>query len=55
GPMPGKKVVARVEEILHDPGRTAPVARVKFEDGTKKLIIAPEGVKVGDVVEVKKV
>lgn len=31
-----------VEEILHDPGRTAPVARVKFEDGTKKLIIAPE-------------
>lgn len=39
-----------VEEILHDPGRTAPVARVKFEDGTKKLIIAPEGVLVGQEI-----
>uniref|UniRef100_UPI00336AED4B tkoL2_v1.2 n=1 Tax=synthetic construct TaxID=32630 RepID=UPI00336AED4B len=55
GPMPGKKFVARVEEILHDPGRTAPVARVKFEDGTKRVVIIPKGIKVGDVVEVKKV
>uniref|UniRef100_UPI00336AED03 mkaL2_v1 n=1 Tax=synthetic construct TaxID=32630 RepID=UPI00336AED03 len=55
GPMPGKKVVARVVELLHDPARNAPVARVRFEDGEERLILVPEGVKVGDVVEVKKV
>jgi len=47
-----KTLVGKVVEILHDPGRTAPVARVKFEDGTEKLIIAPEGLLVGDEVAI---
>ncbi|WP_461863775.1 50S ribosomal protein L2 [Thermococcus sp.] len=46
-----KTIVGRVVEILHDPGRTAPVARVKFE-GFEKLIIAPEGILVGEEIAI---
>ncbi|AIF68784.1 50S ribosomal protein L2P [Palaeococcus pacificus DY20341] len=45
-----KTLVGKVVEILHDPGRTAPVARVKFENGMEKLIIASEGLLVGEEV-----
>ncbi len=31
----------KVETIAHDPGRTAPVAEVKFDNNEKGLIIAP--------------
>ncbi|ADT83072.1 MULTISPECIES: 50S ribosomal protein L2 [Thermococcus] len=47
-----KTIVGKVVEILHDPGRTAPVARVKFENGLEKLIIAPEGLLVGDEIAI---
>ncbi|MCS7386558.1 MAG: 50S ribosomal protein L2 [archaeon GB-1867-005] len=43
-------VTGRVEALLHDPGRGAPVALVKFEDGTKQLILAPEGLAVGQII-----
>ncbi|WP_461867062.1 50S ribosomal protein L2 [Thermococcus sp.] len=46
-----KTLVGRVVEILHDPGRTAPVARVKFEN-FEKLIIAPEGILVGEEIAI---
>ena len=46
-----KTLVGKVVEILHDPGRTAPVARVKFGE-FEKLIIAPEGILVGDEVAI---
>jgi large subunit ribosomal protein L2 len=39
-----------VDDILHDSGRTAPLARVKTDTG-KILIIAPEGIKVGDQIK----
>jgi large subunit ribosomal protein L2 len=39
-----------IVDIIHDPGRNAPVAVVEFPDKSKKLHIAPEGVKVGDVI-----
>lgn len=51
-PLSATTLVGRVVEILHDPGRTAPVARVKFENGVEKLIIAPEGLLVGEEVYV---
>jgi len=35
-----------VEKIEHDPGRTAPIAKVRLEDGRKHFIIAPEGISV---------
>ena len=40
-----------VEDIIHDPGRTAPLASVRLEDNSKILTIAPEGILVGDSIQ----
>ncbi len=40
-----------VEDIIHDPGRTAPIAKIKTADNKKISIIAPEGVKIGDKIK----
>jgi large subunit ribosomal protein L2 len=42
--------VGLVVDIIHDPGRNAPVAVVEFPDKSRRLHIAPEGLKVGDVI-----
>ncbi|MEM1566974.1 MAG: 50S ribosomal protein L2 [Thermofilaceae archaeon] len=39
-----------VTELLHDPGRGCPLARVKFEDGVEMLMVAPEGLSVGQKI-----
>ena len=41
---------ATVVGIEYDPNRTAYIALIQFEDGTKKYILAPVGLKVGDVI-----
>ena len=41
---------AEVMTLEYDPNRTAFIALVKYEDGEKRYIIAPEGLKVGDKV-----
>ncbi|MHA1238879.1 MAG: 50S ribosomal protein L2 [Candidatus Odinarchaeia archaeon] len=41
-----------VVELLHDPGRGAPVANVKFENGQYGLVLVSEGVSVGQKIEV---
>jgi large subunit ribosomal protein L2 len=40
-----------VQDILHDPGRTAPLASVKLNDDKIILILSPEGIKVGDKIK----
>ncbi|HIQ32022.1 MAG TPA: 50S ribosomal protein L2 [Methanothermococcus okinawensis] len=45
------KIVGVITDILHDPGRSAPVATVKFENGEEKLMLVPEGMKVNDRIE----
>jgi len=40
-----------VEDIVHDPGRTAPLASVKLDDNKKILVLASEGMKVGDEIK----
>jgi len=40
----------RIVDIVDDPGRSAPVAIVKFENGKEVLHIAPEGLRVGDSI-----
>jgi len=45
-----KKNTGVVEDIIHDPGRTAPLAKIKT-DGKKQLMIAPEGMRVGDQIK----
>lgn len=37
---------AVVEDIDHDPGRSAPIAKIRSEDGKKHYVIAPEGIAV---------
>ena len=40
-----------VIDILHDPGRTAPVAYVKLKNNKIVTILAPEGIKNGDRIK----
>mgnify|MGYP002763024747 CR=1 FL=1 len=41
-----------VVDIVHDPGRTAPVAVVEYENGSTRNILAPENMSVGQQVEI---
>lgn len=43
-------IPAKVASIEYDPNRTAFIALVVYTDGEKKYIIAPQGLKVGDVI-----
>ncbi len=43
-------IPARVQAIEYDPNRTAHIALVAYENGVKRYIIAPEGLKVGDKI-----
>ena len=44
---------ATVLTLEYDPNRSAFIALVQYEDGEKRYIIAPHGLKVGDVVDFK--
>ena len=43
-------VNATVQSIEYDPNRSAYIALIQYEDGVKSYIIAPHGLKVGDVI-----
>ncbi len=43
-------VVGTVMTLEYDPNRTANIALVQYEDGDKRYIIAPAGLKVGDKI-----
>ena len=43
-------IPAKVATIEYDPNRTAYIALVVYADGEKRYIIAPVGLKVGDVI-----
>jgi large subunit ribosomal protein L2 len=53
-------IPAVVDSIEYDPNRTARIALLKYKDGEKRYILAPDGLKVGDAlmsgdsVEIKK-
>ena len=40
----------RIERIEYDPNRTAHIALVLYGDGERRYIIAPKGLRAGDVV-----
>lgn len=44
-------IPATVKTIEYDPNRTARIALVAYHDGEKRYIIAPDKIKVGDVIE----
>lgn len=43
-------IQARVERIEYDPNRTAHIALLTYTDGEKRYVIAPAGIKTGDIV-----
>jgi len=45
-------ITGEIVGIEHDPARRAPLADVEFEDGDRRLILAPEGVTVGETIQV---
>ena len=44
-------VTGRVATIEYDPNRNANIALINYKDGEKKYIIAPNGLKVGMIIE----
>ncbi|ADL53400.1 50S ribosomal protein L2 [Clostridium cellulovorans] len=44
-------IPAKVVSVEYDPNRSAYISLVSYADGEKRYIIAPVGIKVGDVVE----
>lgn len=44
-------IPARVATIEYDPNRSARIALLNYADGEKRYILAPNGLKVGDVVQ----
>lgn len=44
-------IPAKVAFVEYDPNRTARIALLHYADGEKRYIIAPEGIKAGDVVQ----
>ena len=43
-------IPAKVLTLEYDPNRSAHIALVQYEDGEKRYILAPQGLKVGDTV-----
>jgi large subunit ribosomal protein L2 len=44
------KIPGKVVAIEYDPNRTAYLALVEYQDGQKRYLLAPEGIKVGDEI-----
>ncbi len=49
--MPHKREKGVVIDLENDPGRTAPIAKVEFESGKEEYILAPEGISIGDKID----
>lgn len=45
-----KNIAAKVFSIEYDPNRTSRIALLHYVDGEKRYIIAPNGLKIGDVL-----
>lgn len=45
-----ENIAAKVASIEYDPNRTAHIALLNYADGEKRYILAPQGLKPGDVV-----
>ena len=43
-------IPAKVETLEYDPGRSAFISRLAYKDGEKRYILAPDGLKAGDIL-----
>lgn len=46
-----RKVTAKVVALEYDPNRGADIALLVYQDGEKRYVLAPEGLKIGDQLE----
>ncbi|MCE4621273.1 MAG: 50S ribosomal protein L2 [Desulfurococcales archaeon] len=51
-PLSNETYKGRVVELIHDPGRYVPLARVVLETGQEFLMPAAEGMYVGQIIEI---
>lgn len=49
---PTETIKGIVTDILHEPGRSAPVALIKLENGEEFYNVAVEGLRVGQIIEI---
>ena len=52
--LDGEKLIGRILDLIHSQGHNAPLAQIEYENGSKILLQAPEGIRVGDKVEMGK-
>src|SRR5699024_6248820 len=45
------RIPGRVATVEYDPNRTANIALIHYVDGEKRYILAPKGLKVGQMIE----
>lgn len=50
----GKVISANIKDIVHSSGHSAPLMELKYSNGEVGLLQAPEGIKVGDKIEMGK-
>lgn len=50
-PLDEKTITGEIRDFVQCQGHSAPLAEIRYEDGEKCLLMAPEGAKVGDVIE----
>ena len=43
---------AKIEELLHEPGRGAPLVKSRLESGEVFHVVAPEGIEVGQEIQI---
>ena len=46
-----ENIPAKVASVEYDPNRSSLIALLHYRDGEKRYILAPQGIKVGDMVE----
>lgn len=45
-------ITGRIIDLVDCPGHSAPLAKIKYDDGEETLMVAPEGVRVGEIVQI---
>jgi len=50
----GESLTGKIIDLVRSQGHSAPLAQIEYEDGSKVLMQAPEGIRVGDKVEMGK-
>ena len=47
----GKAITASITDIVHSSGHSAPLMELKYSNGEEGLLQAPEGIRVGEKIE----